>query len=63
MMKYEKPRLVDIGLDETEGKIPYNPDCVNGSVVHDTCVGGSTVNPGCNAGGLPSVSCGGGGNF
>lgn len=59
-MKYEKPRLVDIRLNETEG----NPDCANGSVVADACTSGGTVTKGCNQGGIPTViACSVGGGF
>ncbi len=53
MMKYERPRLVDIGLDKTKGG-----GCQNGSGNVEDCRGGGTVVPGCAQGGIPTTTKG-----
>jgi hypothetical protein len=62
MMKYEKPKLVDIDvLSKTAGVGISSPDCAYGAVNVDVCPGGQVVTGGCAAGGVPSIECGGGG--
>lgn len=51
MIKYEKPRLIEMSaFGKTEGM----PDCADGSVNHDICDTGGTVGPSCNKGGIPT---------
>jgi len=51
MIKYERPKLVEItDLGATEGG-----GCENGSVNTESCGGGGTVVPSCVQGGIPSA--------
>ena len=50
VMRYERPRLVDIEIDKTEGG-----GCENGSVNVEECENGGTVVPSCKVGGIPTA--------
>ena len=58
MMKYEKPRLIDISqLDIAVGQ------CRDGNTNVERCIGGDQVIPMCDVGGIPTIDCDIGGSF